>query len=92
MKVIIHKVERNSFEKEGKVIRYCKFNVLKGIESTSDLIGSESISYTTNYDNYEKIVNLYKMNKPVEITLAYKQIMTSGLYKEYVSKIDDIEL
>lgn len=93
MKVIIHKVERNSFvDKNDKTINYCKFYVLKHTNDTADVVGSDSVSYTTKYDNYDTLVNFYKLNKPVELTLNYKQVLNTGLYKEYVSKIDDVSL
>ena len=93
MKVSIFRVERNMFnDDKGKEVRYCKFSVLKGMETTADLCGCEVVSYTTKYENYDKLVSFYKANKPVELTLAYKQVMKTGLYKEIVTKIDDIEL
>lgn len=93
MKVSIFKVERNIFNDEkGKEVRYCKFSVLKGIETTADSCGCDVVSYTTNYDNYDKLVSFYKGNKPVELTLGYKRIYKTDLYKEFVTKIDDINL
>lgn len=93
MKVILYKVTRNMFQDNNdKTVRYCKFDVLVPINSTADSVGSESKSYTTSYDNYDKIVDLYKKNVPVELTLSYKKVFNTDLYKEYVSKINDIDL
>lgn len=93
MKVSIFKVERNMFQDEkGKEVRYCKFSVLKAVESTADVCGCDVVSYTTKYENFDKVVQFYKMNKPVEVTLEYKQVLKTGLYKECVSQIEDVKL
>ena len=45
MKVSIFKVERNMFQDEkGKDVRYCKFSVLKAVESTADVCGCDVVS------------------------------------------------
>lgn len=93
MKVILYKVSRNMFQDSNdKTVKYCKFDVLVPVNTTADMIGSESRSYTTSYDNYDKIVDMYKKNVPVDLTLSYKKVFNSELYKETVSKINDIEL
>lgn len=93
MKVSIFKVERNMFNDEkGKEVRYCKFYVLKSVAPTADSCGCDVVSYTTNYDNYDKLVGFYKGNKPVDLTVEYKQVMKTGLFKEVVTKIDEISL
>lgn len=92
MKISLINVKRNEFvSKNGEVVRYCKFSGLTGIETTENEVGSQVVTFSTKYENYSKLVDLFNKKQFVEIEVEYvKQL--DGLFKQKAKKINDIEL
>lgn len=94
MKLSIIGVERNQFEdkKTGEVVQYCSVTLLEPVEQTADKYGYNAIRYTTKYDNFDRILSLFKANKPVDVEFNYKQVGYSGTYKKKIAKLDEVVL
>ena len=92
MKISLINVKRNEFVNDkGEVIKYCKFSGLTGMESSDNEVGSQVLTFGTNYNNYSKLVDLFNKKQVVDLEVEYvKQL--DGLYKQRAKKINDIEL
>ena len=93
MKVNLIKVSRYSYEdKEGVIHEGTTFDCLIPVASDNqDAVGYDVRSYRTDYSHYNKILNLYTENKPVELSLEYVQ-MRNGNYYAKATKLNDIDL
>lgn len=92
MNTSLLKVERNSFkDNKGQEIKYCKIYCLVPVEKTDNNVGYDVKSFVTKYEHYDKIVAIYKANKPVDISFELVEIQ-NGLYKKKPTKIGDLVL
>jgi len=92
MNTSLLKVERNSFkDNKGQEIKYCKIYCLVPVEKNNNSVGFDVKTFVTKYEHYDKIVEIYKTNKAVDISFELVEVQ-NGLYKKKPTKIGDLVL
>lgn len=94
MKLSIIGVERNQFEdkKTGEIVSYCSISLLEPVEQSVDRYGFVVTRYTTKYDNFDKVLSLYKNNKSVDVEFEFVKKDSQGNYRKKIKKLDELVL